>query len=58
LTSKSAELSREEQARALCLRLLTAHNLRFLLRLTAGARDAIENGKLAPFKAEALDFLF
>jgi queuine tRNA-ribosyltransferase len=45
------------QQELLGLRLLTAHNLRFLLRLTAGARDAIENGKLAPFKAEALDRL-
>ncbi len=39
------------------LRLLTAHNLRFLRRLTAGAREAIEKGKLAPFKAETLDRL-
>jgi queuine tRNA-ribosyltransferase len=45
------------QQELLGLRLLTAHNLRFLLRLTAGARDAIENGNLAPFKAEALDRL-
>jgi queuine tRNA-ribosyltransferase len=39
------------------LRLLTLHNLRFLLDLTAGARSAIENGKLATFKAEALERL-
>ena len=45
------------QQELLGLRLLTAHNLRFLLRLTAGARTAIENGKLAPFKAETLDRL-
>jgi queuine tRNA-ribosyltransferase len=45
------------QQELLGLRLLTAHNLRFLLRLTAGAREAIENGKLAPFKAETLDRL-
>jgi len=45
------------QQELLGLRLLTAHNLRFLLRLTAGARDAIEKGKLAPFKAEALERL-
>jgi queuine tRNA-ribosyltransferase len=45
------------QQELLGLRLLTAHNLRFLLRLTAGAREAIENGNLAPFKAEALDRL-
>ena len=38
-------------------RLLTLHNLRFLLRLTAGARAAIEDGKLATFKAETLDRL-
>jgi queuine tRNA-ribosyltransferase len=39
------------------LRLLTVHNLRFLLDLTAGARSAIERGKLATFKAEALERL-
>jgi queuine tRNA-ribosyltransferase len=39
------------------LRLLTVHNLRFLLDLTAGARSAIESGKLATFKAEALERL-
>jgi len=37
------------------LRLLTLHNLRFLLELTAGARAAVEAGKLASFKAETLD---
>jgi queuine tRNA-ribosyltransferase len=45
------------QQELLGLRLLTAHNLRFLLRLTAGARAAIEDGKLAPFKADILDRL-
>jgi queuine tRNA-ribosyltransferase len=45
------------QQELLGLRLLTAHNLRFLLRLTAGAREAIENGNLARFKTEALDRL-
>jgi queuine tRNA-ribosyltransferase len=45
------------QQELLGLRLLTAHNLRFLLRLTADARLAIEDGKLATFKAEALDRL-
>jgi queuine tRNA-ribosyltransferase len=35
-------------------RLLTVHNLRFLLRLTADARAAIERGELASFKAEVL----
>jgi queuine tRNA-ribosyltransferase len=42
------------QQELLGLRLLTLHNLRFLLQLTAGARLAIESGKLATFKAEAL----
>ena len=36
------------------LRLLSVHNLRFLLRLTAGARAAIERRELASFKAEVL----
>jgi queuine tRNA-ribosyltransferase len=45
------------QQELLGLRLLTLHNLRFLLRLTAGARSAIENGGLAAFKAETLDRL-
>jgi queuine tRNA-ribosyltransferase len=45
------------QHELLGLRLLTAHNLRFLLRLTAGARAAIEDGKLATFKADTLDRL-
>jgi queuine tRNA-ribosyltransferase len=45
------------QQELLGLRLLTVHNLRFLLHLTAGARDAIENSKLASFKSEALDRL-
>jgi queuine tRNA-ribosyltransferase len=36
------------------LRLLSVHNLRFLLDLTAGARAAIERGELASFKAEVL----
>jgi queuine tRNA-ribosyltransferase len=45
------------QQELLGLRLLTLHNLRFLLRLTAGARSAIENRNLAAFKAETLDRL-
>jgi queuine tRNA-ribosyltransferase len=45
------------QQELLGLRLLTLHNLRFLLRLTADARAAIEDGKLAPFKADILDRL-
>jgi queuine tRNA-ribosyltransferase len=42
------------QQELLGLRLLTLHNLRFLLQLTSGARAAIEAGKLASFKAETL----
>jgi queuine tRNA-ribosyltransferase len=45
------------QQELLGLRLLTLHNLRFLLDLTAGARAAIERGKLATFKAQALERL-
>jgi queuine tRNA-ribosyltransferase len=45
------------QQELLGLRLLTVHNLRFLLWLTAGARAAIEAGKLASFKAETLERL-
>jgi queuine tRNA-ribosyltransferase len=35
-------------------RLLSLHNLRFLLDLTAGARAAIERGEFAVYKREAL----
>jgi queuine tRNA-ribosyltransferase len=42
------------QQELLGLRLLSLHNLRFLLELTAGARAAIERGQLASFKADAL----
>jgi queuine tRNA-ribosyltransferase len=42
------------QQELLGMRLLTLHNLRFLLDLTARARRAIEHGELASFKAEAL----
>src|SRR3954464_9393993 len=38
-------------------RLLSLHNLRFVLELTANARRAIEDGELRSFKAEALDRL-
>ncbi len=41
------------QQEMLGLRLLTLHNLRFLTALTAGARAAIEAGRLADFKREA-----
>ncbi len=40
------------QQELLGLRLLSLHNLRFLLDLTAGARSAIERGRLADFTAE------
>jgi len=42
------------QDELLGLRLLSLHNLRFLLDLTAGARAAIERGRLADFTADAL----
>jgi queuine tRNA-ribosyltransferase len=45
------------QQELLGLRLLSLHNLRFLLDLTAGAREAIEAGRLADFKREALSRL-
>ena len=45
------------QEELLGLRLLSLHNLRFLLDLTAGARAAVEEGKLASFKSEALERL-
>ena len=42
------------QEELLGLRLLSLHNLRFLLELTANARAAIEQGRLSAYKAEAL----
>jgi queuine tRNA-ribosyltransferase len=42
------------QEEILGLRLLTLHNLRFVLDLTAGARAAIERGQLASYVSEAL----
>jgi queuine tRNA-ribosyltransferase len=42
------------QEELLGLRLLSLHNLRFVLDLTANARAAIEAGRLAVYKAEAL----
>jgi queuine tRNA-ribosyltransferase len=42
------------QDEILGLRLLTLHNLRFVLDLTAGARAAIERGELASYAAAAL----
>jgi queuine tRNA-ribosyltransferase len=45
------------QHELLGLILLSEHNVRFLLDLTAGARAAIERGELAAFKTAALDRL-
>jgi queuine tRNA-ribosyltransferase len=42
------------QQELLGLRLLSLHNLRFLLELTANARVAIEQGRFTAFKSEAL----
>ena len=42
------------QEELLGLRLLSLHNLRFVLRLTAGARTAIERGDFAAFRERAL----
>jgi len=42
------------QEELLGLRLLSLHNLRFLLDLTANARAAIEQGRLAAYRTEAL----
>ena len=43
------------QNELLGLRLLTLHNLRFLLELTAGARQAINDRRFAAFKRETLE---
>jgi queuine tRNA-ribosyltransferase len=45
------------QDELLGLRLLSLHNLRFLLELTHGARDAIERGGFATYKRDALERL-
>src|SRR5215471_2345278 len=45
------------QEELLGLRLLSLHNLRFVLDLTADARAAIERGELATFMRDALDRL-
>jgi queuine tRNA-ribosyltransferase len=45
------------QQEILGLRLLSLHNLRFVLDLTAGARAAIERGELAAYTAGAQDRL-
>jgi queuine tRNA-ribosyltransferase len=46
------------QNELLGLRLLSLHNLRFLLELTRGARDAIARGEFARFKQRALERLW
>ena len=43
------------QNELLGLRLLSLHNLRFLLELTRGAREAIEHGGFAAYKRNALE---
>jgi len=45
------------QQELLGLRLLSLHNLRFLLDLTAGARAAIERGEFAAYKRDVLERL-
>jgi queuine tRNA-ribosyltransferase len=45
------------QNELLGLRLLSLHNLRFLIELTRGARDAIEAGGFASYKRERLERL-
>ena len=45
------------QQEILGLRLLSLHNLRFLLDLVAAAREAIERGAFGSWKADALDRL-
>jgi queuine tRNA-ribosyltransferase len=45
------------QQELLGLILLSEHNVRFVLEVTAGARAAIERGELAAYKAAALDRL-
>jgi len=43
------------QDELLCLRLLSLHNLRFLISLTRGARTAIERGEFVTYKRDALE---
>ena len=45
------------QNELLGLRLLSLHNLRFLIELTRGARDAIERGEFASYKRDRLERL-
>jgi queuine tRNA-ribosyltransferase len=43
------------QEELLGLRLLSLHNLRFLINLTRGARTAIQRGEYATYKRDALE---
>jgi len=45
------------QNELLGLRLLSVHNLQFLIELTAGARDAIREGRFRTYKSKTLDRL-
>jgi queuine tRNA-ribosyltransferase len=45
------------QNELLGLRLLSLHNLRFLIELTRGARDAIVDGRFASYKRDSLERL-
>ena len=45
------------QEELLGLRLLSLHNLRFVLELTRRAREAIERGAFGSFKRDALERL-
>ena len=45
------------QNELLGLRLLSLHNLRFLLELTSRAREAIERGAFDSYKRDALERL-
>jgi queuine tRNA-ribosyltransferase len=45
------------QDELLGLRLVTLHNLRFVIDLTGGARQAIEQGRLAAYVDHALESL-
>jgi queuine tRNA-ribosyltransferase len=45
------------QNELLGLRLLSLHNLRFVIQLTRGAREAIEGGRFSTYKRDALERL-
>ena len=59
---RNAQFARDQaplvnQNELLGLRLLSLHNLRFLIELTRGARDAIERGEFASYKHDRLERL-